>query len=465
MHDELLERRLRSALREEVDRLPFTITLADVEGRLGHRRGLTGNARLTLLLAAAVTIGAIAGSIVIGGLSNRPVPSTAADSSAAPSPASSPDSSDPASRSLPTLDALIAADPARLLIAQAFGPAAAPPDAIPTVLARDVTVVGLGDLQAGGDYQVAVACLGRIPLEVGVVPSGEGQAIAGPRFACDGAVHEEVIRVDGAGSAFVRYRGETSWRVVIRGDRRQLPLPTADATLEPLGSGIEALVDQQAATVDPGAEPYGSTGLRLRGLGGVPARQLYAADVWCPAGASVRLLFADQAGSTLLPSMDTALACDGLVHMLNLDVALPNGSPVLVAAAPGVPWSVRILSATPPVSLAEDIPGWVVVGGVGPSLHFVESSVSFSDTVGDRGGPLMVVVGCAGADRDIAVDIDATGILGDAFEQHTAACSAIGRRTTFTINTGPTGYLVRQDAPLGTWTALTLLVPEGSPSP
>src|SRR6185369_11737457 len=59
MHDELTERRLRSALREAGDGLSFTITAAELERRMALRGRRSGNSRLTLLLAAAVAIGAL----------------------------------------------------------------------------------------------------------------------------------------------------------------------------------------------------------------------------------------------------------------------------------------------------------------------------------------------------------------------------------------------------------------------
>lgn len=462
MHDDLLERRLRSALRDEGDRLPFTITAAELEQRAALRGRGASNRRLTLLLAAAVAIGALGAGAILSRLSNRPAPSPIAILTAPLETAA------PTARAvvLPSLDDLMAADPARVLAAQGYGPADVPPDPIPDVLLSPITSSWLGETEVqGGDYLVTAACLGRIPLEVDITSVEPGSTISGPRFACDGAAHEATIQVDGPAQASIRYRGATSWRVVVRGDRMQLPLPTVGPALPPLPEGLDELAQLQDATVEPGAESWGTSGLALRSLGGVPARQAYAAQLWCEPGGMIELVFGDTIDGVLRPTLEAAVACDGRFNEVPLLPTLPNGSPVFVAAPHGIRWSVRVESATPPIALAEDIPGWVVAGGVGPSLHFVESSVSFSDTAGDNGGPLMVVVECAGAERDIAVDIDRVGVLGDAFEHRSATCTRDGSRTTLTLDTGPSGYLVQQDAPLGTWTALTLLTKAGSPTP
>jgi hypothetical protein len=228
---------------------------------------------------------------------------------------------------------------------------------------------------------------------------------------------------------------------------------------------VDELVRVEDTVVPPGADPWGSSGLRVADVGAVPARTIYAADAWCEPGARIRLLFADQIDGVLTPAIETALACDGLIHELSLPLPLPNGSPVYVAADPATHWSVRVVSATPPIALADNIAGWQPAGGIGPSLHFETTEVSFSDVAGESGGPLMVVLDCAGPVQDIEVDVDRTGILGDAFETRRAACTPDGSRRSFTFDTGPTGYIVRHAAPAGTWTALSLLIPEATPGP
>ena len=463
MHDELLERRLRSALREEADRPSFTITAAELERRWALRGRRPGNARLTVLLAAAVAIGALGTGAILGGLSNKPAPSLTADASKQPgTPESAPPSGAPV---LPTLDDLIAADPGRVLVAQASGPADVPRDPLSDAVGQLIPIVALGDLQGGGEYRISVACLGGIPLEVALEPVGSSDPIDGPRFTCDGTVREATVSIDGAAAASVWYRAATSWRVVIRGELRWLPLPTTNPVLPPVFEGVDELVRLDDAVVEAGSEAWGSSGLRLRQIGAVPARVIYAAQVWCEPGATVRLLFADHIAGVLTPTVETAIACDGLIHQLGLPLPLPNGSPVLVAAAPETRWSVLIASATPPVSLADDVPGWQGAGGIGPSLNFEDTEMSFSDVAGERGGPLMVVLECVGAAQDIAVYVDLEGILGDAFEAHTAKCGPDGERTSFTFDTEANGYIVRHAAPAGTWTALSLLIPAASPGP
>jgi hypothetical protein len=458
MHDELTERRLRSALREAGDGLSFTITAAELERRMALRGRRSGNTRLTLLLAAAVAIGALGAGAIIAGLANKPAPSPVAEATATSAATAG-------APMLPTLDALMAAETGTVLVAQAFGPADGPGDPLPSVIQLPIPTVALGDISGGGDYDVSVACLGQVPLQVALVAAnGSSQAIDGPRFECDGSVRTRVIRIAGPASAFITYRDPASWRVVVRGQLRQPPLPTANPVLPPVAAGLEELIRVDDGTVESGAPEWG-LGLQLTHLGAVSARLTFASELWCEPGARLELLFADDTGGMLNPAIETEIACDGLVHALLLPLPLPNGSPVYVAAAATTRWSVVVTSPTPPVKMATDVPGWQLAGGFGPSLQFETTEVSFSDTVGDHGGPLMVVVECAGDTQDIDVSVDAKGILGDAFQHHVATCTPDGTRTSFTLDTPSTGYLVRHEAPAGTWTALSLLTPVAPPTP
>lgn len=460
MHDELLERRLRSALRDEGDGLPLTITAAELERRMAMRGRRSGNTRLTLLIAAAIAIGALGAVTILAGLSNKPAPSPVAVATATPSSLQT--SGPPV---LPSLDDLIASDPGQVLAAQAYGPADSPGFPLLDLVGPSLPTVSLGELRGGGAYRVSVACLGSTPLEVALMPVGSSDAIDGPRFACDGSVHDESIHVAGAVTAFIGKLDGMSWRVVIRGDLRQSPLPTMNPVLPALPAGVEELARFDDATVESGAEPYGSSGLQLRAIDAVPARMFYAAQVWCEPRATIRLLFADRIEGVLTSAIEIALACDGLVHGLSLPLPLPNGSPVMVAAAPSTHWSVLIGSGTPPVALATDVPGWQSQDSTGPSLHFEDTEISISDVAGERGGPLMVVLECAGPSQEIELRADVKGILGDAFKTYPARCEPGGEQTTWTFDTPATGFIISHDARAGTWTALTLLTPIASPGP
>jgi hypothetical protein len=461
MDDELLERRLRAALRSEADRLPFTITAPELE-RQARRRSGSRSPRLTLLLAAALAIGTIGAGAIIAGLADRPAPSPVADASATPASTATPGTG----AILPTLDDLMAGDTGTVLAAQAYGPADGSADALPQALNEVLPTVVLGDLAGNGEYAVSVACLGPIPLEVSIVSDAPNQTTDGPRFRCDGSIRQQIIRVDGPAKAFITHRGTVSWRVVVRGDLHLPALPTSGPVPLPSsdGQGLTELIRIEDSTVESDA-PEWADDLRFVQVGSVAANTKYWATVWCDAGARMELVFAEPVGASLVPAGRTAITCDGQAQVLALDLPLPNGSPVFVAARPTTRWSVLVNIQTPPVALVNDNPGWQLVGGIGPELHFETTEVSFSDTVGDHGGPLMVVVECAGATQQIDIAVDAKGILGDAFEHYVATCEPGGSRTAITIDTPPTGYIVRQAAPVGTWTALSLLIPLQSPGP
>jgi hypothetical protein len=105
MHDVQLEDRLRRALREEGDSLPFTLTPDILEGRLARRRRLSRNARFGLLASAAAI--AVATGAIFAVLNNRshenvgPSPSSVASPSGPVGPSSSPESPSPSAAETP----------------------------------------------------------------------------------------------------------------------------------------------------------------------------------------------------------------------------------------------------------------------------------------------------------------------------------------------------------------------------
>src|SRR6476646_10734282 len=118
MHDDLIERRLRDALRSEGDGLAFTITPAELERRLALRRRRQVLRPTGLLLAAAVGIGLVGVAGLVGGWFERqpdatPGPSTLAVVGPSPSaePVNLPPASAPAPTDLPTIEDLIHAGP------------------------------------------------------------------------------------------------------------------------------------------------------------------------------------------------------------------------------------------------------------------------------------------------------------------------------------------------------------------
>src|SRR6476661_10125002 len=118
MHDDLIERRLRDALRSEGDGLAFTITPAELERRLALRRRRPAFRPTGLLLAAAVGIGLIGVAGLVGGWFERKPDGTPAPSTlgvVGPSPSAEPVHLAPASApppvDLPAIEDLIHAGP------------------------------------------------------------------------------------------------------------------------------------------------------------------------------------------------------------------------------------------------------------------------------------------------------------------------------------------------------------------
>src|SRR5262245_35130534 len=100
MHDELIERRLRDALRTEGDRVALTITAAELERRWALQRRRASTRPVALLLAAAVGIGLVGVGAVVGGAFDRSTPTTppapsapAVVAEASPGPSASPNAS------------------------------------------------------------------------------------------------------------------------------------------------------------------------------------------------------------------------------------------------------------------------------------------------------------------------------------------------------------------------------------
>ena len=129
MHDDLIERRLRDALRDEGDGLAFTITPAELERRLALRRRRQPSGRPGSSLAAAVGIGLVGVAGLVGGWFDRAPDPTPAPSTARPLVArrrapsrdrrrAARPGADPADPRRPDRSA----DPSTLVLAQAHGP-------------------------------------------------------------------------------------------------------------------------------------------------------------------------------------------------------------------------------------------------------------------------------------------------------------------------------------------------------
>jgi hypothetical protein len=148
------------------------------------------------------------------------------------------------------------------------------------------------------------------------------------------------------------------------------------------------------------------------------------------------------------------------VHLVTLGFPEINGTGLSIAAAPGTRWSVLVSSDVPPVRFAE-VPGWTSVGGAGPDLHFNFHEISFSSGGVEGGGRLMVVIECAYDDTEqIQVRVSLKEPLGEDYRTFKADCSPTGERTTQVYATDDDGFIVAHDVPAGSWTAMTVLIPD-----
>jgi hypothetical protein len=449
MPDQQFERRLRAALRESADMLPFTITPAELERRIALRgRNPFEARRFTLLAAAAVAVGLVAiGSLIGGSIQQRPVPT--APIAAVPSPVAS------AVTRLPSLDDFLAAGTGTVLVAQAHDPID-PQSSGWQSLKGTQGDVELGQMWARGEYRVAIACLGDTSLEYDLRNDpGQGPGTVVP---CTGSLVERTLSLASPAHVVLRYTEPTSWRVIVRGDLAALPLPSENPVIPPADAAFQELVRSDDQTMDAG-EPWGNSGLLIREVMPVPGRFGYAARLWCPFGDSVRLVFGSPIeNGPLVAETETEIACNDLIHDLDLRMPEPAGSQVFVAAAPGTRWSLLVTSEMPPITLGDDVPGWQMEAGFGPDFAFEEQGVSLSGA-GDGVVKVQAVLACTGT-KPIEVTVEDGTPIGTHGQVFTATCTPGGsiNRQIFTVS--PSGVNVSFTAPQGTWTALSLLVPK-----
>ena len=458
MHDEPLERRLRAALSTEAGRLPLTITAAELERRAALRGRGAGNRRLTLLLAAAVAIGALGvGGLLSGAIHLGPTATTPITAVTSTSPTVAPSPAGPVT--LPTLDELMASTVGTgpVLVAQAH-------DSIDTraELLRQpegaVSGVGFPFVYTAGTLTLSIVCLGGSTLEYDVrtVPGSS----PGRTMTCDGTETTDTFDGDEPGSLVLFFREPVRWRVVLRGPAVALPLPTMNPALPPAEKGLEELVRMDDQTSDS-SMLWGDTLLALQETRAVPGRFDYHARIWCEPGDDLRLIFGDylENGPELTADTETYVRCNGLPMDLDLRMVHPDGSRVFVATTPSSRWSLLITGEKPPVGLVDDMPSWTLSTGFGPSYAFEQHGVSFSNTGVEGGGPLRVELECAGPEQTFQVLVDLTEPLGDTGKTFLAECVPDGARTGVSFTTTD-AYSVEFTVPAGGWVAATALIPE-----
>jgi hypothetical protein len=461
MHDDQLERRLRATLRDEADRLPLTITAAELERRMVLRRRSSGNRRLNLLLAAAVAIGVLGAGSLIGGLANPPTPSPGPSSVAQATP---PAPTATADLGLPSLDDMIAAGAGAIAIAQSHGPADGPdPQLARFDLGR--SIVQLGTVAGSTRYAIAYACRGEGSIELDVRLLGGRGMNSGPTVACDGATHEEVAQADGPRMFSLVSSEPASWRIVVRRLDGAAPPPGADQPALQPGEDEESLIDMPTAAVKviggPDAAPNHCcrAGTILQDIGAVGGRLAYRLQIRCTDGEAIRYIHGDYIEAAFVARTTTEVPCDGLVHGVSLGIAEPYGSRVFVAAAPESIWSVLVSAEQPPVELVQTQPGFRISGGVGPDYPFDTMGHSLSGMGAEEPGPVMVALACAGTEPiEVAVDLGPPNeVRHKMFE---AACTPDGSVTTRTFTADGPDVSASYTSPPRTWTAMSILLPE-----
>lgn len=386
MHDSNLEERLRSGLRDEGDRLPLTITTAELERRLvARRRDRTGQ-RVTLV-AAAVAVVAVGAMVALtnGWLqlpavganpsatpatSEQPVPS-ASDASAAPTSAAA----SPSSEALPcdTLDPSTLVVPPTLLMGATPGDSIAyggvigswtlggpevlepdkwlrpEPDAAPTVPAGP----------SGGSLEVLTsgpdACLTRIVADAYPAAAFDGDLGDTPptHLALIEQAAARVARFDAPGpglwvvrvdAIFDTASGEARtinfFRVEVADPAAQ---PTAPPTALPdLGpSNGVVLLDLDDTQVGDGA---GADSVKEFLVGDLARRGHYSVSVVCLGEASdVRWSIGRDGMIGTLTAREHQ--CDGTVGTIEVSKGIPTSVlAFFVYADPGVTWHVRVSS-------------------------------------------------------------------------------------------------------------------------
>jgi len=470
MHDDLIERRLRDALRSEGDGLDFTITPAELERRLALRRRRHAVRPAGLLLAAAVGIGLVGVAGLVGGWFERhpdatPGPSKLAVVGPSPSaeavdlpPASAPA---PAPTDLPTIEDLIHAGPVGdIVLAQANGEESV----VPTV---DVAVahpssVELGPV-AGGPYRMEFGCLGRDGsaafAATDLVPVGAASGDPTNPVACDGRMTSTMISADGPSVLRLALPGSARWRLVVRALNGGPAAPPSTATGLVAPPGAEVLIDTSSGVAH--AKPDASQGSDPIGppidLGQIKFRDRYQFRASCAGSPAIAYLIGSLGpNGESLPDTTTLVPCDGAIHEMTWRPGNRPGPEVYVTAGPGTAWRLLLTADPAPITTAPDEGTWSEVISSGPRFVADDLDEAIVGRLTGKNTLARVVVSCQGGTSvDVSVSRgDQTGSL----QTFTAPC---GDQATTTVGEAfvpdENGGFTVEVAPHGRmWTAVTV---------
>jgi hypothetical protein len=419
MHDDLLERGLRTALQTEADSLPFTITPDELRRRLDARRRTRIGRPGMLLLAAALGVGLLGAGVIAGGWLDRdlrepsPVPSAPIAVAVTPAP-----SATVLTRSLPTMDAFLAPlEPGRIVRAQAVGPATAP-----TSWSRDLVGTGsttFAPVTVAGSYRVLMACLGA---DVNLVshsadPAKGTNAIP---ITCDGNPTARDVGLAPGDTLSIDATDPASWRIAVLAPARADPHADTIATAAAVAAAAGPRLDAQAAS----ERTTPDFGLREVDVAQVPVmdlsiRDAYRIAVSCagPAPLTYRIQSPPmgvtdpvEPDGAALRSVANTVECDGDVHVDVVHFPFSIGADVWIDAPSGTAWRIAASFEDPPIKAPQDGDGWKLGIGIGPNL-IMDPQPDHSGATIARANRIRVVVTCLGGTGvDIVLRDEDTGL-------------------------------------------------------
>jgi hypothetical protein len=434
MHDDLLEQRLRSALRTDADTLPFTITADELQRRVTvRRRGRLGRSS-TVLLAAAIGVALVGVGVVAGSFLDRrdpaqtPLPSTLVTEASAPTPRPTPTASSPAVATtqpaiLPPMNAFLAAlDPARIVRAEAIGP-----DTAPLAWSRELGGPGsttFAALTASGTYRVVVACLGAERLAVRTVASQGSTFVNDIPVVCDGSTLDFGLDFDAGQAVALDATVPTSWRFALLAPARPAPhAETIAADVSKLAG--RRLYDQAASSIltpvydSPDRRPTEPSVVM-----GLTVRDAFRIAVTCAGPGPMTYELRPPSGVTptvgeraALGNVAIAVECDGRAHLDVVHFPFATGTDLWIEAPNGTAWRMAAAFEDPPITSPKDEKAWTLGVGMGPNLSFdpIEDEGVVTIPTSNRVRVVVTCFGGTGVDiliRDEDSGVETTGSAG-----------------------------------------------------
>jgi len=466
MHDEMLERRLHDALRAEGDALGLTITSAELERRLAARRRGRTTRGFGLLLAAALSVGALGAAAVAGGVLNphRPSPAPSqqailpsASPTASPSPSSTVVAPLPSGSAAPIVsltDLVDAVGPSRVAEADAYGAGTG----VEHVVDVGPAAIELGPIQRSGAYRLWLVCDAASVVV-------ERQDAAGNRVAQEVACGRQPAATDLSleGGGRIRVAGPTlvGWRAVLEwlgGDVTEhattitAPAPDSDTVIVQSAGGPAG---------GPTSGPLPSGGVpEPTVLGGIPTRASGSVLASCAGPEPIRVTIDpnEYLPTDVESTTEIWVPCDGRLHTDDLAFALTGGV-LTVRADPRVVWQAALVGDASPITLDEGDHDWQTIMGIGPNLLLHPVGSSLSDAVSGTDHRVRVVVSCQGGSR-VEVVVSGGRTVSQEVGRFTVPCTSDGATTVSQVFQLPSaGFNVDATPDGGMWLAVAAQEP------